>query len=238
MDRPAHMTVDTCVRAPAICDFDELMGDYHPFLREVVALLPVRKIGDHTERRAKFLALREWITLSSAFDIPCYFCKQEEGDDEPATLWIKVIDSWISETHIETGLFRGDDAGPQKALPYPVLEDPLMRRLINLWLIQIEHAFQTWWQESAHACLVIQTRGDDGGMEDVTRHVLSLPIDLRTNAIARNIWPDGGSGMSGGKIFLYKPSNSLVAWRQSQKDAEKLNDRTRIIASEAQIKRL
>lgn len=232
------MKIETCVRPPAICDFDELMGDYPPFLQGVVACLPVRKAGDPMERRAKFLALREWITLSSAFDIPCYFCKRDAGDAEPATLWIKVVDAWISEDHLDTGLFPLDGLGPQNALPYPMLEDPLMRRQINLWLIQIEAAFQFWWQESPYACLVIQTRGDNDRMEDVTPHILRLPIDLRTKAIARNTWPDGGSGMSGGKIFLHRPSDTLVAWRQAQQDASALADRTPSASSDTPSTRL
>jgi hypothetical protein len=226
MPLPDDMPVELCIQAPAICDFDELIGDHPALLQQVMKSLPIHPYGKTTEKRAKFLALREWIMLSSAFDLPCYFCKQETGDG-PGDLWMCVVNHWIGEAQLPDGLFPQDNPGPQNPIPYPVQEDPVMRHHINVWLLQIEMAFQTWWRGSPEGCLAVQIPNGNSALRDVSEQVLTLPADLRARAVATNSWPEGGATTVSGRIFLHRPSPELVARRRAEQEAQQLDRQTR-----------
>ena len=234
---PEDMDIESCILAAAICDFDELIGDYPALLQQVMSSLPCRPYGKTTETRAKFLALREWIMLSSAFDLPCYFCKQE-ASDAPGDLWMSVTNQWIGEAQLPDGLFPEGNPGPKDPIPYPVQEDPLMRYHINIWLLQIEMAFQKWWRNSPEGCLAVQIPNGNFALRDVSEQVLTLPADLRARAVATNSWPDGGTTTVSGRIFLHRPSLDLVARRRAEQQAQELGTQTSASLNDAGGRRL
>lgn len=239
MNRPQDWPLDQCIATPAICDFDELLGDHPALLREVMGQLPTTPHGGTTEKRAKFLAMREWIMLSSAFDVPCYFCEQDAAETAPSGLWIRLLDKWIGETQLPDGLFPEDNPGPERAIPYPVAPDPVMRHHINVWLIQIEMTFQAWWRASAEGCLAVQDpNGVNVPLRDVSEQVFTLPADLRARAVATNRWPDSGAKEVSGRIFLHRPSAALVAWRRSMQEASALGGATKAVLGEVLSRRL
>lgn len=212
------------VQKPALADFDELLEIHPVLLREVMASLP--PAPDFTSLRGKFLALREWVMLSSAFDIRCHVCQQQWSSTDVPTLWFPIGKRWISETHVETGLFPRDES-PGATRDFEPPQDRLLRWHINLWLIQIEAAFQAWWRTSPNAVIAMlrpNTRPEE--LEDISEQLLIQSPDLRAKSVATNTYPYRGRTTAAGRVFLYLPAAQLVKWRLAQDEGSLLQAQT------------
>lgn len=225
------------VKKPALCDFDELFEIHPQLLREVMQSLDLA--GDFTSLRAKFLALREWVQLSSAYDIACHACIQEQSPREVSTLWFRIGKKWVSEAHVETGLFPKQGPGPVAARNFDPPQDKLLRWHTNLWLIQIESAFQAWWRNSPHAVVAMLRPNEyPDQLVDISEQLLVSQPDKRAKSVATNTYPYRGRTTAAGRVFLYRPTSELVKWRMAQDQARDMQQATHQITTESDVRRL
>lgn len=226
MSRPRNipdlgcLPVERRIRMPAILDFDELFSSHQAMLPGIMASAATlaRRPSSFEMRRAQFLALREWIQLSSAFAIPLYACETDREQQQPRELWLRIGHHWIREQDMDGGMFADPTVKPHDPITWTREEDPAMRVRINIWLLQIEQGFQHWWQHDPEGCLAIQEK-PDGSLRDVSEEVFSLPADLRQSAVATNRWPGCvEGGQLPGRLFLHIPSGELVGMRRSQQE--------------------
>ena len=216
------LPVEQRIQGGPIIDFDALFSEYPPCLRGVVAALPLN--SDFTHQRAKFVALREWIMLSSAFDLPCY-AQPQIAPGSPNRLWMRTGTLWIGEEELDhTPLRLGTDE-PSGLRRHEVLVDPLLRHHANLALLRIEAAFQQWGATHPDAVVAI-LRPPRGTARDVSLDLLQLPVEWRHKSVATMAWRAPGSAHYEGKLSLYRPSDALVAQRTAMRQATRLADAT------------
>jgi hypothetical protein len=221
---PSNIALDMLIDRKSICDFDELFEDHPALLAEVMASLPATQ--DLGARRGKFLALREWITLSSAYALPCYRL-QSTGNMGDGDLWFKIGQRWIGEVEVDSRLFRTDDPPDGLLTAFNLcLQDELLRWHTSKWLLRIERAFQSWWKNSVEASVVVllPTQAGMPG-RDITELIFGLDPVERSRAVATNSLPGGGCENISGRVFLHAPSNYLREWRRAQElEAQLEND--------------
>jgi hypothetical protein len=206
---------------PSEMELDEVISTHPDLLPEIMRRLPEAR--NQAEKRAKVVALWEWMGLYCPHVIPLFISgagknenAQCDGSENRDCLWFPLADRWVSEIAIEGEVFGNEKYPDDRAVNHQLMaQNSRLRWHSSGFLLQIEQFFKDWWTTSPAAPVIIFVPEVMGrNYQEVSEGFLRLSPDERAAALVRQRHPC----FPNGRLFLGEASDELVAWRKAKID--------------------